>query len=1336
MADSPNSNTAVTTEAIAQASVEVIELAGLIHGLQTGQVGAVEYTPEVGRVVLDTINSIDVNGQGVMMPDLLQERRAEIFAQTVESQTQGGIPADYVANLVEQAEVNIKVLDSVYEQGVRIVPTEDGVSLSQDGQEIATYTIDEINAQRAAVASGEAAPTTVITRTEPAEAIPADVQERVMRIEQALAKIIPAVNQAFPDANIPNVGNIDGVLDQKSYDALDAAIGGVTNVLNTSDNFVLSNMRRVGTIQTLDYDGQFSEDFCEKLQKNLGIAMPLMGAQIDDPALKAQLTSVSIPSLISDIEYLRDHDSLKPVEMVEVEVSVDSGVEQDQAADVSVDEPQVDAGPGVSGGTSGADTSSDADNAQRAVGDINEAVTSVETMMSLISSKIDDFDLGPMGDKISSFKDQLIKPINQGDFDENGQAIFDENSQEMASTLLMVLKTVGGYENPNGEYNQNIGNQLQIDILSKDEFAFIRAELGINGKYELNEARALVQGIEDPGAFEEIEGESQADRDARFVQHSRDQETFEAFNQLKRNNEEGLRQLNQMFSGLDKLSDPEIDMLDPNNRAAGKTRNNLMLDIAGGFLEKTGMLNGIKDFFQNNAIGQFIGTILGMVGFDVNRLWGETGEDLENPQQMASKLGDDFERVYQDVQSENPDASFDEVMRLTKEQTMDGMNGFWGGNALKLALGSDNKEMLTAAVGEAMDAASQAGNLQDAKNIFVERIEEFGEAYKNGQTIELGGREYSKTDNGLGNDVANLDQTLNQMGQQWIAGMDATMVAGFDDDAIKLNDSQALDTVINYDTDAKDQGVNRFGDVEPIQKYLYENAEALGLDEENIAKFAVEGEDGSVEFTKTLDIETCAAIEEMWVKAKLHDAVTSAQEQGTEITAEMIDGWVSDIDAEKLAKGPGADGGIHPDFAADLELMKQYAEANGALEGFQAIADNEIIEAEEALVSMDTDMQAADGEVQTFSVLEQSLTWNQVDITKLALEVQQQLDQPATEQPVTDAPVVAPIPDDAGSCETTCQDALTREPDLPSVLDLRGDFDLNPRNYRDLPVFGLNTEEAEHLRNILVEKDPSLGERAREYGQDPIERFAMEMKQSGGNEYLLMDLNEMGENVHPNFDGVMIHLGRGFDSVPEIRYYDYDRHGINSLEEHRLNADQRFKSDNPLSPMDKDFDTFFSILDRQGTSLELSPSSGSGFKGMAVVTEDLTLKNGYAAVYGDAAFAQEMSSNQYTASYSNRETIYQTAENEDYMRELQNKIKLADRSYETGPTAQGQPRISEFNSISGAEQGDMVASVDVDVEVQQAISDIGGDQFDPSIEAGYVPGMGNTNTASVSVRTA
>ena len=247
---------------------------------------------------------------------------------------------------------------------------------------------------------------------------------------------------------------------------------------------------------------------------------------------------------------------------------------------------------------------------------------------------------------------------------------------------------------------------------------------------------------------------------------------------------------------------------------------------------------------------------------------------------------------------------------------------------------------------------------------------------------------------------------------------------------------------------------------------------------------------------------------------------------------------------------------------------------------------------------------------------------------------------------------------------------------------------------------------------------------------------AMEMKQSGGNEYLLMDLNEMGENVHPNFDGVMIHLGRGFDSVPEIRYYDYDRHGINSLEEHRLNADQRFKSDNPLSPMDKDFDTFFSILDRQGTSLELSPSSGSGFKGMAVVTEDLTLKNGYAAVYGDAAFAQEMSSNQYTASYSNRETIYQTAENEDYMRELQNKIKLADRSYETGPTAQGQPRISEFNSISGAEQGDMVASVDVDVEVQQAISDIGGDQFDPSIEAGYVPGMGNTNTASVSVRTA
>ncbi len=1316
MADSPNSNTAVTTEAIAQASVEVIELAGLIHGLQTGQVGAMEYTPDVGRVVLDTINSIDVNGQGVMMPDLLQEKRAEIFAQTVESQTQGGIPADYVANLVEQAEVNIKVLDSVYEQGVRIVPTEDGVSLSQDGQEIATYTIDEVNAQRAAVASGEAAPATVITRIEPAEAIPDDVRERVMRIEQALSEMAPAINQSFPDAQIPEMGAVDGVFDEASYAAFDRAM-----------EYMASQVK-------VSYDNGCTDEFCDDLQSRLdkALAFKIMTSS-DEEAASLLAAKNSLPGLMEDIKYLTERDALKPVEMVQVQVEVPSGAPTNVApvtAGPSVDAPAT-VVPAAAAASDSVDTGAPA---RTGVANkieearIQGAITAVETAMSGVIENIDKIPLGGFADKIGSIKEMLVKPIDTTDDK------FDENSQEMASTLLMVLKTVGGYENPNGEYNENIGNQLQIDILSKDEFAFIRSELGINGKYELGEARALVQGIEDPGTFEEIEGESQADRDARFVQHNRAQETFEAFNQLKKNNEEGLTNLNALFQGLDTLD--ENDMLDPNGRAAGKTRNNLMLDIAGGFLEKTGMLNGIKDFFQNNAIGQFIGTILGMVGFDVNRLWGETGEDLENPQQMASKLGDDFERVYQDVQSENPGANFDEVMRLTKEQTMDGMNGFWGGNALKLALGSDNKEMLTAAVGEAMDAASQAGNLEDAKKIFVERIEEFGEAYKNGQTIELGGKEYSKTDNGLGNDIANLDQTLNQMGQQWIAGMDATMVDEFDADAIKLNDSQALDTVINYDTDAKDQGVNRFGDVEPIQKYLYENAEALGLDEENVAKFAVEGEDGSVEFTKTLDIETCAAIEEMWVKAKLHDAVTSAQEQGTEITAEMIDGWVNDIDAEKLAKGPGADGGIHPDFAADLELMKQYAQANGALEGFEAIADNEIIEAEEALVSMDTDMQAADGEVQTFSVLEQSLTWNQVDITKLALEVQQQLEPPATEQPVTDAPVVAPIPDDGGSCETTCQDALTKEPDLPSVLDVRGDYDLNPRNYRDLPVFGLNTEEAEHLRNILVEKDPSLGERAREYGQDPIERFAMEMKQTGGNEYLLMDLNEMGENVHPNFDGVMIHLGRGFDSVPEIRYYDYDRHGINSLEEHRLNADERFKSDNPLSPMDKDFDTFFSILDRQGTSLELSPSSGSGFKGMAVVTEDLTLKNGYAAVYGDAAFAQEMRSNQYTAAYGNRETIYQTAENEDFLRELQNRISMADRPYETGPTAQAQPRISEFNSISGAEQADMVASVDVDVEVQQAISDIGGDQFDPSIEAGYVPGMGNTNTASVSVRTA
>ncbi len=1340
MADSPTPNTTVTPEAIAQAGVEVIELAGYVRGLQIGEMVIAEYTPEDGRAMLDAIHSIDVPGAGVMPLDVYAEAQEKAFAEMVEQRTGGQVPATYVSNLVEQAEVNIKVLDSVYAQGVRIVPTDEGISLSQNGQEIAAYSMDEINAQRAGVGAADVQVPT-ITRTEPAEEIPADVRERVMRIEQAMSKLIPVIESANSGVDIPEMGAIDGVLDKDSYDAFE------------------KTMQFLAQKAEIDYSQGCTDEFCSELQNKLNryftiekgkleaelLAAEGFAAFSDDykddvVEIKQKITEMeeiqnSVPTLMADINNLNNSGNLRAIEMTEVEVSSPSATASVSTEPDVVKPVGVNVQPETSADSSVQNESLTAQPASSEVSaDVQSAIDNVEDAMSRVIKNIDKLPLGGFADKIAPLKDMLVKPIDQKDGE------FDANSQEMASTLLMILKTVDGVENADGTYNERIGDQLQIDILSKDEFDFLRKELGINGSFTKDEAVVLMRGTFVPEEFVEVSSETPEAREERLAQHIKAQEAaavqFEIVSKkLTQGNEEGLMKLNALFQGLDTLSSEEVNLLDPQKKAAEKTRNNLMFDIAGGFLEKTGMLNGIKDFFTNNAIGQFLGTILGMVGFDVNRLWGEKGADLENPDEMAAKLGDDFERVYKEIEGDNPGADFDEVMRLTKEKTMDGMNGFWGGNAIKIALGSDNKEMLTAAVSEALDDAARAGNLEAAKEVFVERIQEFGEAYKNGQTIELAGKSYSKTDNGLGNDLANLDQALNQMEQQWIAGLDATMVDGFDADAIKLNDNQALDTVIDYDTDVKEQGANRFGDVEPIQKYLYENAEALGLDRDNVAKFAVAGEDGSVTFSQTLDIETCAAIEEMWVKAKLYDEVTTAQAQGTEITAEMIDGLVKAIDDEKLAKGPGADGDIHPDFAADIELMKQYAEAKGALEGFEAIAENEIIEAEEALVSMDTDMQSADGETQTFSVLEQSLLWNQVDITKLAVEVKRDLDPPAAQHsPVEDAPEPEPEPD-SGACENTCDQVLTKEPELRSVVDGRTDSDLNPKNYRDLPVFGLDTEEAEFLRKILVEKDPGLGDRARSLGQDPITRFAMDMQQSGGNQYLLMDLNQMGENVHPNFDGVMIHMGRGFGHVPEIRYYDHDRHGINSLDEHSHDGRNKFDTGNPLSPADKDFDTFFSILDRVNNAVERSPSSGSGFKNIPVVTENLSLINGYAAVYGKDAYIQELRDNQYTNSYSARESDYQAAESEDYSRELQYRIEAENRAREQASVSlSAQPRVNEFNGISGVEQDNVVASVDV--EVQQAIDDIGGNGFDPSVEGDYLPGMGNTNTVSVSVRTA
>ncbi|MBK6895924.1 MAG: hypothetical protein IPH06_04970 [Alphaproteobacteria bacterium] len=269
--------------------------------------------------------------------------------------------------------------------------------------------------------------------------------------------------------------------------------------------------------------------------------------------------------------------------------------------------------------------------------------------------------------------------------------VFDEQSQNALHMVLMGLKKLGGDKNADGTYTAAIGQKLMHDILVKENYEVVRQQLGL----ETMSTEDAQKFVRNPEAYiqEKLAGEENKDK----------REKLEAFNEL-------IRSLNTL-ERANKLN---------NEKAKGVTFMGTVMDKIGQFLPES-MKGWLKNFFENDKIGQMLAGFLNMFGFPVQRLW---GGQAPGGQQVRQTVRDGY---YNELQAVNFDHAKLKERILTK---MDESVAFKA--VERLLFHGAERGHVRAAVTRALDAARDGsqGDPNRAAEIFADEMVKEGERYK------------------------------------------------------------------------------------------------------------------------------------------------------------------------------------------------------------------------------------------------------------------------------------------------------------------------------------------------------------------------------------------------------------------------------------------------------------------------------------------------------------------------------------------------------------------------------------------------------------------------------
>lgn len=185
------------------------------------------------------------------------------------------------------------------------------------------------------------------------------------------------------------------------------------------------------------------------------------------------------------------------------------------------------------------------------------------------SSVIHDVLFVPLADKMSKMG-MVAKFIDFKTPD--ADPTFGAQSQQTLALTMIALKKLGGEQNPNGSYDPSMREGLIRDIMTKPEYAMVKAAIPVDGA------------------------------------------TTDEEKEKKRK-----ESLDFMFSQMDVLARAGLT-----NSEAAQNDNfyNRLLTKASEFLPE-GVKTWLKDFFTNSEIGKMISPFLAMMGIQVGVIWGE-----------------------------------------------------------------------------------------------------------------------------------------------------------------------------------------------------------------------------------------------------------------------------------------------------------------------------------------------------------------------------------------------------------------------------------------------------------------------------------------------------------------------------------------------------------------------------------------------------------------------------------------------------------------------------------------------------------------------------------------
>lgn len=245
-------------------------------------------------------------------------------------------------------------------------------------------------------------------------------------------------------------------------------------------------------------------------------------------------------------------------------------------------------------------------------GGLKESIEIVQTAAGMFGDVLDDM-AGKL--PLGLTKESIGFNVPQAD------GTWDATTQDATAKMVMGLKMAafGFEENADGVYTPEIGEKLRKAIYTSDAgmAPMLREKFNIE-KMDADEYRANAK------AFAESSKAGKAPDD---------------------NNK-----LDTLIFSLDMIYENDPSRLN-NGLAASTNRNNMALDfVYDNFMSKNPQLMAmLQGFFEGNQFGQLFGTLLGMKGIQISRLWGDTSSDMTDLAAHKDNIVDQYKKALADV---------------------------------------------------------------------------------------------------------------------------------------------------------------------------------------------------------------------------------------------------------------------------------------------------------------------------------------------------------------------------------------------------------------------------------------------------------------------------------------------------------------------------------------------------------------------------------------------------------------------------------------------------------------------------------------------------------------